>query len=421
VERFGFILSASVLHDDERLNRLIADYTEALEQLGGERWPDGQCNRPAPLLIFVVTGGTEQKILRLWERRQAAVPHEPVFLLAHPGHNSLPAALEVLARLRQDGARGRIFILNGPDDSQGLQHIAAAIHDLAVYHALRQERLGLIGAPSDWLVASSPAPDIVRERWGPEVLPIPLDEVYRAMRAIPPEDTTPLLDSLISGADEVREPSRAALQDGVRVYLALKQVVKTHALSALTLRCFDLVLRLKTTGCLALAQLNDEGLIAGCEGDLVSAVGMLWAARLLDSRPWMANPARLDEVRNTLWLAHCTVPRRLTQSYRLRSHFESGLGVGVQGTLPTGFVTLLRIGGKEMEQLWLAEGEILRTGDAADLCRTQVEIRLSAGHITELLYAPLGNHLVLIAGHHAQQLAAWWEMMVSRATTDARS
>ncbi|MCD6344467.1 MAG: hypothetical protein J7M17_02520 [Anaerolineae bacterium] len=231
----------------------------------------------------------------------------------------------------------------------------------------------------------------------------------------------PHLSRTVSGADEVREPSRAALQDGVRVYLALKQVVKTHALSALTLRCFDLVLRLKTTGCLALAQLNDEGLIAGCEGDLVSAVGMLWAARLLDSRPWMANPARLDEVRNTLWLAHCTVPRRLTQSYRLRSHFESGLGVGIQGTLPTGSVTLLRIGGKEMEQLWLAEGEILRAGDAADLCRTQVEIRLSAGHITELRCAPLGNHLVLIAGHHAQQLAAWWEMMVSRAATDARS
>ncbi len=419
--RFGFILSASVLHDDERLNRLSTDYTQALEGIGGERWPDGQCDRPAPLLIFVVTGGTEQEILRLWEQRQAAIPREPVFLLAHPGHNSLPAALEILARLRQDGKRGRIFILDGPGDSQGLQRIAAALHDLGVYHTLRQERLGLLGAPSDWLVASSPAPDTVRESWGPEVLPIPLDEVYRAMQAIPPEAIPPILDPLISGADEVREPSRAALQDSTRVYLALKQVVESHALSALTLRCFDLVLRLKTTGCLALAQLNDEGIIAGCEGDLVSAVGMLWAARLLDSRPWMANPSRLDEKRNTLWLAHCTVSRRLTQSYRLRSHFESGLGVGIQGALPTGPVTLLRIGGKEMELLWLAEGEILRAGNAADLCRTQVEVRLTDGHVSDLLRAPLGNHLVLVFGHHVKQLAAWWEMMISRAAPSACS
>lgn len=418
---FGFIPSASALHDDEKLNRLIADYTEALAGIGGERWPAAQCERPAPLLTFVVTGGTEQKILRLWERRKAAIPHEPVFLLAHPGHNSLPAALEILARLRQDGERGRIFILDSPDDSPGLQRIAAALHDLGVYHTLRQERIGLLGDPSDWLVASSPAPATVRERWGPEVLPIPLDEVYRAIQALPPEAIAPILDPLISGADEVREPSRENLQDGVRVYLALKQIVERHALSALTLRCFDLVLRLKTTGCLALAQLNDEGLIAGCEGDLVSAMGMLWAARLLDRVPWMANPSRIDEKRNTLWLAHCTVPRRLVRNYRLRSHFESGLGVGIQGALPTGPVTLLRIGGQEMERLWLAEGKILRAGNAADLCRTQVEVRLTAGHVSDLLHAPLGNHLVLVFGHHAKQLAAWWEMMISRAASSARS
>ena len=124
----------------------------------------------------------------------------------------------------------------------------------------------------------------------------------------------------------------------------------------------------------------------------------------------MANPAQLDPNSNTLWLAHCTVPRSLVESYSLRSHFESGLGVGIQGALPTGPVTLLRIGGKKMDRLWLAEGEILRSGDAENLCRTQVEIHLTrGGTVADLLLAPLGNHLVLAFGHHLNRLQSWHE------------
>ena len=122
----------------------------------------------------------------------------------------------------------------------------------------------------------------------------------------------------------------------------------------------------------------------------------------------MANPAQIDSKSNTLWLAHCTVPRKLVEDYRLRSHFESGLGVGIQGTLPKGPVTLLRIGGRGMDRLWLAEGEILRSGDAENLCRTQVEIRLTnGGTVTDLLRTPLGNHIVLVLGHHLDRLQRW--------------
>ena len=142
----------------------------------------------------------------------------------------------------------------------------------------------------------------------------------------------------------------------------------------------------------------------------MSTIGLLWASELLGATPWMANPARLDPERNTLWLAHCTVPRTLVESCGLRSHFESGLGIGIQGTMSTGPVTLLRIGGKKMDRLWLAEGEILRSGKAENLCRTQVEIKITrGGTVTDLLSAPLGNHLVLVFGHQLGRLRRWCE------------
>jgi len=175
------------------------------------------------------------------------------------------------------------------------------------------------------------------------------------------------------------------------------------------------VLDMKTTGCFALAQLSDEGIIAGCEGDMVSTVGLLWTHKLLDQVPWMANPAQLDAECNTLWLAHCTVPRTIVREYCLRSHFESSLGVGLQGTLPPGPVTLLRIGGKEMNRLWLAEGDIVQAGFAENLCRTQAKVHLTqGGTVDDLLSAPLGNHLVLVKGHHLKRLQSWKEMMIRR-------
>jgi L-fucose isomerase-like protein len=413
--RFGFIpVKSRLLPSEGALDQIVGSYFLALEQMGGERWSAETLENPAPLFYLMATGGTERVLLDLRAERIKAVPDEPVFLLAHPAYNSLPASLEVLARLQQDSERGRIFYLKGPDDEAGFSQIEAAVRDMEVRLALRQARIGLVGTPSDWLVASSPDPATVQGTWGPEVVPIAVEEITQALEAVPSETIASILDPLVTGATEVREPSRAELEQVVRVYVALKQAVERHALAAITVRCFDLVLDLQTTGCFGLAQLSDEGVIAGCEGDLVSTVGMLWAYMLLGQIPWMANPAQLDEASNTLWLAHCTVPRRMVQDYGLRSHFESGLGVGIQGTLPNGPVTLLRIGGTAMKKIWLAEGEILQAGDADNLCRTQAEVRLTHGNVQDLLHAPLGNHLILVKGHHTDRLRAWWETMIAQ-------
>jgi L-fucose isomerase-like protein len=407
---FGIIpIRPSSLLGDREFNAIIGDYLRALEALGGERWAaDPIPDDPAQLVLLVATGGTEEIILGLWDKRSKKLPGEDLLLIAHPGNNSLPAALEVLARLQQDGARGRICYLDGPDDAAGLKEIEKAVHDIEVRRALHLARIGLVGSPSDWLVASTPDASTVRAAWGPTVVPVEMAEVVRRLETVSEGEIEAHANALLAGATELREPSSTELREVARVYLALQEVVSRHELDALTVRCFDLVLHQRTTGCFALARLADEGVIAGCEGDLVSTVGLLWARELLGVTGWMANPARLDSARNTLWLAHCTVPISMVESYRLRSHFESGLGVGIQGTLPAGPVTLLRIGGRGMDRLWLAEGEIVGSGAAEDLCRTQVEIRLTTdGRVTDLLRAPLGNHLVLVFGHHVDRLRGW--------------
>jgi L-fucose isomerase-like protein len=353
-------------------------------------------------------------VLRLHEQRSISAGDEPVFLLAHPGNNSLPAALEVLARLQQDGAAGRILFLKGAQDTEGYRRVADSVRDIEVRRTLRRTRIGCVGEPSDWLVASKPPTAVVEQIWGPQVVAIDLHAVEGMIRAASQEAVVSQIHLLSDRTVDKEDLAQVDLEEALRVYLALKQVVEGHALDALTVRCFDLLLEMGTTACFALAQLNDEGIIAGCEGDLVSTVGLLWARELVGETPWMANPAQVDETRNTLWLAHCTVPCSIVERCSLRSHFESDLGVGIEGHLATGPVTLLRIGGRRMDRLWLAEGEILQSGFAENLCRTQVEIRLHGDcQVRSLLRAPLGNHLVMVAGHHLTRFKAWHKTMIT--------
>jgi L-fucose isomerase-like protein len=390
---FTVIPIASSIHDAASVERIVGAYRAALASVGGSLEPtDG------PALPFVLTGGTEAQILEQWD------DDEPLFLIAHPNQNSLPSSLEALARVGQLGGRGRILYVNGPDDVEGLEQLAEAVHDLDVFRRMRDKIIGVVGPPSDWLVASMPDPAVLQAAWGPTAIPIGLDRLYRVYT------TDPEIEPLPAGETRV---TIGEIDKAEGIYRGLQELIVGEHLDALSLRCFDVIGDIDTTGCLALARLNDEGTIAGCEGDLVSTVTMMWVRELLGEVAWMANPSRARPMEDTLWLAHCTVPPSLVSKLRLDTHFESNRGVGMHGDFALGPITVVRVGGNEMEQIWLAEGEILHPGDEPDLCRTQVEIRLQDGAVTELLNEPLGNHLVMIRGHHADRLRSWWTTMVA--------
>jgi len=436
----------------DELSAVKSEYAPALES-AGVSFAD-EPSSPV-VVLFVATGGTERRVMDLAEARRAQGgggsanasggdgAGEPggcageVVLVAYPGRNSLPASLEVLARLQQDGVPGRMVFLDGAGDVDGIERLRVAVSEpfasgvadgsIPEFPPKREPvsqlgdafsskppsrpldglRVGLIGEPSDWLVASSPSPELVRDVWGAEVVGIELAEVVRwmgggdAARGSRRDAARRFSGSFAGGATECREPATSDLEASGRIYVALRSVIEENGLDALTVRCFDLVTGLGATGCLAVSRLTDEGTIAGCEGGLVSELGLLWARHATGETPWMANPARINIATNTLTLAHCTVPCSLVESFALRSHFESGLGAAVAGVLPTGPVTLLRIGGRALDRVWSAHGEITASGCDEEMCRTQVDVRLDpSASVADLLEHPLGNHLVLVRGHH---------------------
>jgi L-fucose isomerase-like protein len=125
-------------------------------------------------------------------------------------------------------------------------------------------------------------------------------------------------------------------------------------LQGLTIRCFDLLTAVHNTGCLALARLNSEGLVAGCEGDVPAMLSMMIARSLLGVSGFQANPARIDPESGEMLFAHCTIPFNLVERYEYDTHFESGIGVGIHGEFPEGPVTVFKLSGR-MDRFFVSE------------------------------------------------------------------
>jgi L-fucose isomerase-like protein len=188
--------------------------------------------------------------------------------------------------------------------------------------------------------------------------------------------------------------------EAAKAYLTIKRICQEERLDAMTIRCFDIVKACGTTSCLALALLNDEGIVAGCEGDMQTLMSMLLVKRLCNAEAFMANPSQLTDT--TSMLAHCTIPLKMCDDITIRSHFESGIGVAIQGVLPLTDYTIFKWGGPRLDRYYVAEAQAVEMPYSNHFCRTQ--ITLNANLKPYLLQHSIGNHHVIIKGKHAERI-----------------
>jgi L-fucose isomerase-like protein len=212
---------------------------------------------------------------------------------------------------------------------------------------------------------------------------------------------TPLQESDLQASNDA---VRQALPGADQIYRALKELVSRYHLQGLTIRCFDLLTSVRNTGCLALARLNAEGIVAGCEGDVPAMLTMMLAKAAIGVSGFQANPARIDTQSGEMLFAHCTIPFNLVERYEFDTHFESGIGVGIRGYMKEGPVTIFKVSG-DLSRCFIEEGELVSNQSQPDLCRTQQVIRLShPARSAYFLTEPIGNHHIILPGHHQELL-----------------
>ncbi len=337
-------------------------------------------------LIYVRTGGAEGIFKSLLPEMLARGISRYYFLTSGKS-NSLAASLEILSYLRQQGLGGEV--LHGADAyvSERIRTLEAVS---AARAALKGQRIGVVGAPSDWLIASQADPMAVLDRLGVRLVEVPMEELLTEIDKAPGSPAPP--------QQRMAPEVRASFPGAVRIYNALKVLVGRHQLNALTLRCFDLLTTVQNTGCLALARFNAEGLPASCEGDVPALLSMMIANALTGVSGFQANPSRIDTGTGRILFAHCTIPLNLVKEYQFDTHFESGIGVGIHGHFPEGPVTVFKVSGK-LDRHFAAEGELEANQYESNLCRTQVLVRLRPEDARYFLTDPIGNHHIIVPGH----------------------
>jgi L-fucose isomerase-like protein len=336
-----------------------------------------------PLTVFYIqTGGSEAPFLETYKDYC-----EPYYLLATGNSNSLASSLEILSFLQERHLKGEI-LFGEPED------LAVSLSDLywakKAQLALQGRRMGLFGKPSDWLIASSVDFAETQRKFGVTFVTIPFAELKAEV------DKKSFDKPAIYPALQKKYPNKEILEGALFIYGALKRLIQKYQLNAFSIRCFELLGTVCNTSCLALALLNAEGVTATCEGDETSLLSMEILRLLSSESVFQCNPATFDLKKETLLLAHCTVPFDMVTSYSLTTHFESGIGIGIKGELRKSRVTLFKMA-PSLDRYHLAEGEIVENLSRSDLCRTQIVLK-SDDPLEPFFAEPYGNHLLVAYG-----------------------
>lgn len=341
-------------------------------------------------LFAIITGGVESQFKRVFREFS-----QPYILVFDKFNNSLPAAIEILSFLNNNGFRGELV------DIENLSY-----DFLKKRYPLAGKTLGTIGEPSDWLIASTYSDEVFEEMFKIKVKHIDIKESFESFNSADEREAERLASDFVNTAESLIEVNFEEVKKAFKFYIALKEIIDRYSLDFISVRCFDIIKPLNTTGCVALSRLNSEGITASCEGDLPSAISME-IARLVSGKPgFMANVSYIKRIKNKirLNLAHCTVPTYLVKKYNLRTHFETGKGVGIDGKFQTGKVTLFRIGGKFMKSAFLSSGVLKDTVFSNNRCRTQIDVEMEKNVENYFLKNPLGNHHIVLMGDYEKEL-----------------
>ena len=346
-------------------------------------------------LLFVASGGSEGYFLEVFE----SLKKRHCYILTSGDSNSLAASMEILSYMNNNG--GSAQILHG-DIGQVAQQIRVLHGAHRALASLRGKNLGCIGAPSDWLIASTYSTEAMMEKLSLGFVSIPMEELLDEIRqeSYVPNEYTSLFQAQAFDKDEI-EKSRY-------VYGAFQRLAEKYGLCGLTVRCFDLLNTVHTTGCLGLSILNSTGIYGGCEGDVPSLLSMAILGSITGEPMFMCIPSRFDTKEGSAVFAHCTIPTTMVKDFCLNTHFESGIGAAVQGSFEEGACTLFKCEG-DLSRFYAQAGRIVPVPYSDMLCRTQIKVMLD--DFSYFLTRPINNHHIICKGNHTAEINAFFQLL----------
>ncbi len=306
-------------------------------------------------------------------------------------------------------------------DIRDLNEIA---HLLWVKKAVSETRALVLtagGQPTFGIQSLIRDPEVLRQRYGFEVIKLPFREIFKYMDQITDEEAKPIADRIINGSKETKVNTDWFIND-VKYYLAAKKMMDIYDCNAFSTACHELCTseipqERKFTPCMCHSLMKDEGIPSGCEEDLNALLAMTilqYAAR----RPaFMGNP---NHETDELLRIHHAVPALCMNGYGtkpLEYKLWAFTGQGFGGKLQVDFteneqdhVTLARFN-PAGDTICVKVGQVLRSEYDEVYCSPYYYIQMDDARRYMHHLAGFGHHQVLVFGDYMQELKDLAEIM----------
>jgi L-fucose isomerase-like protein len=305
--------------------------------------------------------------------------------------------------------------LYGDADSKiFLSRLKLTIRALTALKALAGSRLALVGhiAPGFYDLCFDERE--LTAKFGLSVCRHDFDEVLK--RATGYDDTiAKRLAETIAHEGNNKGIDYPQFEKASRVYLALEDIAKENEYGALAIDCWpSFQQEYGFCVCSTIGRLNENGIVASCEGDVPGSLSMLLLNLLTRQPSTLMDLATFDVEDNSLLMWHCGPTAACWADARgmdYSPHFIHRMGIVNDLTLAPGEVSIIGQG-KDLSKVLLAEGEVVAqakkgfSGSRGWIhnLRIRHQSASSLDFVNTLLSHRLQHHLAVARGNLYEEL-----------------
>ena len=299
-------------------------------------------------------------------------------------------------------------------DIKDLNEIA---HALWVRKAVANTRALVLtagGLPTFGMQSLIRDPEIIRQRYGMEIIKLPFYDIFPYMDQITDEEARPIADEIVNGALDVKVNVDWFIND-IKYYLAAKKMMEIYQCNAFSTACHELCTseipqNRKFTPCVCHSLLKGEGIPSGCEEDLNALLAMTIMQYTAYRPAFMGNPNMESE---EILRIHHAVPALCMNGYGtkpLAYKLWAFTGQGFGGKLQVDFteneqdeITLGRFN-PQGDAMCVKVGKVLRSEYQEIYCSPYYYIQMD--NVRKFMHnlAHFGHHQVLVFGNCMEML-----------------
>ena len=217
------------------------------------------------------------------------------------------------------------------------------------------------------------------------VIGIPMEyvafaELNEAWKVADKDESRAVANRWRKNAATVIGVSQETLDTSAAMYLGMKAVLKKHGANAITVNCLGGFYggKIHAYPCLGFHELNNEGLVGACEGDVRSTATMVALTALTQGRPGYISDPVIDTAKRQIIYAHCVAsnkvfgPQGPTNPFAILTHSEDRQGASVRSTLPLGYMTTTVEFEQSRKEVLFHRGKAVANDPDDRACRTKL-------------------------------------------------